>query len=280
MPSIDYGLLFLEKSRILRDYLSDLPTDRLTREDEIALGRAIRQKKSVRHKKELCRRAVRLVFEVAVRYMNQGLPLIDLIGEGNIGVMVAAEKFDHRMGYRFSTYARWWIRHFILLALERHWAEGFTEARIIRQKHVLRQARRHHLHYHHAEPTPEQLAEMTDIPAEKVENYLKGRVGILPILNSKEHEQAWPGISEEILESALGKAAETKAQVEQVLGLVRKNKHLFTENELFVLDKHYSRGLNQTEIGDLLGMTRERARQIRSKLIKKLRLLCEEPPIT
>lgn len=244
----------------------------LTADEEKALARRV-QRGDQDAMEELVRRNLRFVVSVAKKYQNRGLPLIDLIGEGNVGLMTAARKFDPDQGVKFISYAVWWIRQAILASLAR---QGRTVrvplnrtadlSRVIRATALLRDKLGR-------EPTPDELSQLTGISPEIV--------GALATLNTAEVR----------LDAAAGKDSdralmerfameELPSTEEQVLDRFR-NAEL--ERALSTLPPRDARILRLyfglegdrehtlDEIGKLLGVTRERVRQLRDRALRRLR---------
>jgi RNA polymerase primary sigma factor len=244
----------------------------LNAEEEKALARRV-QRGDHDAMEELVRRNLRFVVSVAKKYQNRGLPLIDLIGEGNVGLMTAARKFDPDQGVKFISYAVWWIRQAILASLAR---QGRTVrvplnrtadlSRVIRATSLLRDK-------FGREPTPEELSQLTGISPEIV--------AALSTLNTAEVR----------LDAAAGKDSdralierfamdELPSTEEQVLDRFR-NAEL--ERALSTLPPRDARILRLyfglegdrehtlDEIGKLLGVTRERVRQLRDRALRRLR---------
>jgi RNA polymerase primary sigma factor len=258
---------------ILDQYLHEVSkTPLLTQKEEIALARKVRAGDQ-ECMQELVKRNLRFVISVAKKYQNRGLPLTDLIGEGNVGLLTAARKFDPDQGVKFISYAVWWIRQAILAALAR---QGRTVrvplnrtadlSRIVRTAEYLRQTLRR-------EPTPEEIADATKLSLEVVQSLAALNTGdvrldapldpdgdrslierfIAEDLPDTEDQAMDRFLSDEI-ESALNTLQRRDAKVLRLyFGLDGGREHTLEE------------------IGGMLGVTRERVRQLRDRALKRLR---------
>lgn len=260
------------ESTALEKYLQDISHEGLVSvEEEIELARKIK-KGDVKALEKLTKANLRFVVSVAKQYQNQGLSLPDLINEGNLGLIKAAKKYDETRGFKFISYAVWWIRQSIMQAIS-------EQSRIVRVPinqmgviHKMRKVVQQFEQEYQRLPSIDKIAEQIDLPKEKIVEIMSmitkkismdapistnddgNLLDVLPNKNS-------PSADEDLLEEGL------KKEIERLLVSL-------SEREQIILRGYF--GINQREmsleeIGEQTGLTRERVRQLKEKAIKRLR---------
>ena len=261
------------ESASLDKYLQEIGReDLITVEEEVELAQRIRAGDRLALEK-LTRANLRFVVSVAKQYQNQGLSLPDLINEGNLGLIKAAEKFDETRGFKFISYAVWWIRQSILQALA-------EQSRIVRlplnqvgSLNKINKAFSKFEQENERKPSPEELAEVLDIPVDKIADTMKvsGRhISVdAPFVEGEDNSlldvminDDSPNADRVLINESLSK------EIERVLAFT------LSDRERDIVKKFFGIGVTEMtleEIGDEFGLTRERVRQIKEKAIRKLR---------
>lgn len=257
----------------VRMYLKEIgKVPLLSAEEEIELAKRM-EEGDQEAKKRLAEANLRLVVSIAKRYVGRGMLFLDLIQEGNLGLIKAVEKFDYRKGYKFSTYATWWIRQAITRAIADQARTIRIPVHMVETINKLIRVSRQLLQELGREPTPEEIAEQMNMPVERVREILKisqEPVSLETPIGEEEDSHLGDFIQDDNVPVPADAAAFTllKEQLVEVLGTLTEREQKVLRLR-FGLDDGRARTLE--EVGKEFNVTRERIRQIEAKALRKLR---------
>ncbi len=260
------------ESASLEKYLQEIGKEELlTVDEEVELAQKIR-KGDRKALERLTKANLRFVVSVAKQYQNQGLTLPDLINEGNVGLIKAAEKFDETRGFKFISYAVWWIRQSILQAIA-------EQSRIVRlplnqvgSVNKINKALNKFEQENERRPSIEEIAATTDIPEEKVDDALKANTRHVSVDAPFSDDDS--GSMLDVMTDSNAPSVDKELLMESLREELRKVLDTLKERERLVIKHYYGIDTQEKtleEIGSKYGLTRERVRQIREKAIRKLR---------
>ena len=260
------------RNETLDKYLQEISREpMITVNEEVELAQRIRQGDRVALEKLTCAN-LRFVVSVAKQYQNQGMSLSDLINEGNIGLLKAAEKFDETRGFKFISYAVWWIRQSILQAL----AEQSRNIRLpLNQVGLLNKISKEAALFeqqHERRPTSEELSDILDIPAEKIDEALSHSGS--PLSVDAPFEEGESNSLLDVLPSSDTPTTDKSLMNESLATEIDRALSTLTDREKEILQMLFGIGCQEMtleEIGDYFGLTRERVRQVKEKALRRLR---------
>lgn len=268
--SVPDGISIEDSVRMYLKEIGKVPL--LSADEEIELAKRM-ELGDEEAKKKLAEANLRLVVSIAKRYVGRGMLFLDLIQEGNLGLIKAVEKFDYRKGYKFSTYATWWIRQAITRAIADQARTIRIPVHMVETINKLIRVSRQLLQELGREPSPQEIADEMDIPVERVREILKisqEPVSLETPIGEEEDSHLGDFIQDDNVPVPAEVAAFTllKEQLNEVLGTL-------TEREQKVLKLRFGledgRARTLEEVGKVFNVTRERIRQIEAKALRKLR---------
>ena len=257
----------------VKQYLKEIGTyPLLTAEQELTLAERV-ARGDPRARQKLVEANLRLVVSIAKRYSNQGLPLLDMIQEGNIGLMRAAQKFDYKRGFRFSTYATWWIRQAISRAIAEHSRTIHIPVHVVELIYKMKRIARRMYQEQGLEALPDQLASEVGLPKERVVELLNMAEQPIsldaPVADDEQYHLA--DMLEDV--SMMGPADQVSQQllrdyIEKAMVVLTPRERRIIEMRYGLQDDHYH---TLDEVSAEFKLTRERIRQIEVKALRKLR---------
>ncbi len=262
------------ESLALDKYLNDIgKIAMLTPEEEAELARRIKQDDQEALAK-LTEANLRFVVSVAKQYQNQGLSLSDLINEGNVGLMKAAKRFDETKGFKFISYAVWWIRQSILQAIVEHSRIVRLPLNKVGSYNKVNEAFISFVQEFEREPTHEELAELLEMTPKEVSNMLKGNgrhVSVDAPISGEDGDSTML----DVISSEDNMSPDSELMEQSLREEVQQGLSILAPREVEVLSAYYGlngyKPLTLEEIGELYNLTRERVRQIKERAIRRLR---------
>lgn len=277
-PTYNRGKSVAKAMDATQIYLSEIGFSPLLSAKEEVYYSKLALKGDVAARKKMIESNLRLVVKIARRYLNRGLPLLDLIEEGNLGLMKAVEKFDPDRGFRFSTYATWWIRQTIERAIMNQTRTIRLPIHVVKELNVYLRAARQLTQKLDHEPSAEEIADMVDKPLEDVEKLLGLNDKVTSVDTPIGHED-----NKSLLDTIPDENSANPAELltdENLRGHIEHFLDELTENQREVIARRFGlRGFEKSTLEDVgreINLTRERVRQIQVEALKTLRRLLEQ----